>query len=242
MMSRALSVLLLLSFLPALGTSVDAAGSPPVIAEFDKYLVIDRVGEGGRRPVHTDAIERSIVDGSWRTPEPGDAVMVEGIPRIWQGRTAGKNGWLEDEMLRGGYALAIIEREEAGPGSGVARAFLNLGHTFAHAIEPLPELGLKHGEAVAIGLMAAGACARSLGHWGVAESEALQATLEACGLPIALPEPVKQDRLIERMGWDKKVRQGTLTIVVPDGRGSVSMLRGPSRDLLEAGWSAVGAR
>jgi 3-dehydroquinate synthetase len=134
------------------------------------------------------------------------------------------------------------EREEAGPGSGVARAFLNLGHTFAHAIEPLPELGLKHGEAVAIGLMAAGACARSLGHWGVAESEALQATLEACGLPIALPEPVKQDRLIERMGWDKKVRQGTLTIVVPDGRGSVSMLRGPSRDLLEAGWSAVGAR
>lgn len=132
-------------------------------------------------------------------------------------------------------------REEAGPGSGVARVFLNLGHTFAHAIEPLPELGLKHGEAVAIGLVAAGACARSLGHWGPAESEELQATLEACGLPIELPEPVGKERLIERMGWDKKVRQGTLTIIVPDGRGSVSMVPDPSRDLLEAGWSSVGA-
>lgn len=133
------------------------------------------------------------------------------------------------------------EREEAGPGAGVARAFLNLGHTFAHAIEPLPELELKHGEAVAIGLMAAGACARALGHWEAAESEALQSTLEACGLPIALSQPLKRGRLIERMGWDKKVRQGTLTIVVPDGRGSVSMVPGPSLELLEAGWAAVGA-
>ncbi|MAB29152.1 MAG: 3-dehydroquinate synthase [Planctomycetaceae bacterium] len=133
------------------------------------------------------------------------------------------------------------EREEAGPGAGVARAFLNLGHTFAHAIEPLPELELKHGEAVAIGLMAAGACAQTLGHWGGDESEALQSTLEACGLPIALSEPLKRGRLIERMGWDKKVRQGTLTIVVPDGRGSVSMVPGPSLELLEAGWAAVGA-
>ena len=79
------------------------------------------------------------------------------------------------------------EREEAGPGAGVARAFLNLGHTFAHAIEPLPELELKHGEAVAIGLMAAGACARSTRALGAAESEALQSTLEACGLPMHSP-------------------------------------------------------
>lgn len=140
--------------------------------------------------------------------------------------------------------VAIVsgdEREEAGPGAGVARAFLNLGHTFAHAIEPLPELELKHGEAVAIGLMAAGACAQTLGHWGAAESEALQSTLEACALPITLSQPLKRGRLIDRMGWDKKVRQGTLTIVVPDGRGSVSMVPGPSLELLEAGWAAVGA-
>ena len=133
------------------------------------------------------------------------------------------------------------EREEAGAGSGVARAFLNLGHTFAHAIEPLPELELKHGEAVAIGLMAAGACARVLGHWEAADLEALQRTLEACRLPIALPRPLEKEPLIERMGWDKKVRQGTLTIIVPDGRGTVSMVPGPTRELLETAWTSVGA-
>ena len=103
------------------------------------------------------------------------------------------------------------------------------------------ELGLKHGEAVAIGLVAAGACARQLGHWTQAESDELNATLEACGLPNSLPQPVDARRLLEHMGWDKKVRQGTLTIIVPTGRGQVDMLRGPDESLLLAGWQAVGA-
>ena len=134
MMSRALSVLLLLSFLPALGTSVDAAEPPPVIAEFDEYLVIDRVGKGGRRPVHTDAIEKSIVDGSWETPEPGDAVDIEGIPRIWQTRTAGEDGWLQDDLLRGGYAVTVVDRSEAGPAMLEAR-----GHSLVYVNgEPRP--------------------------------------------------------------------------------------------------------
>lgn len=132
-------------------------------------------------------------------------------------------------------------REEADAGTPVARAFLNLGHTFAHAIEPLPELALKHGEAVAIGLVAAGACARELGHWGEAEALELAETLEACGLPVALPGPVDAGRLVKHMGWDKKVRQGTLSIIVPTGRGTVAMHPGPEESLLLTGWAAVGA-
>jgi 3-dehydroquinate synthase len=137
--------------------------------------------------------------------------------------------------------VGVDVREETGPGGGVARAFLNLGHTFAHAIEPMPELKLKHGEAVAIGLVAAGACARQLGHWSQAESDELIETLEACALPTRLPQPVDAGRLLEHMGWDKKVRQGTLSIIVPTGRGRVEMLSGPDEALLLAGWQAVGA-
>ena len=137
--------------------------------------------------------------------------------------------------------VGVDVREETGAGGGVARAFLNLGHTFAHAIEPMPELKLKHGEAVAIGLVAAGACARELGHWGQAESDELIATLEACNLPTALPRQVDPRRLLEHMGWDKKVRQGTLSIIVPTGRGSVELLADPDEALLLAGWRAVGA-
>ena len=131
-------------------------------------------------------------------------------------------------------------REERGAGAGVARAFLNLGHTFAHAIEPLPELGLKHGEAVAIGLVAAGACARALGDWSQVDCDELRSTLEACGLPVSVKGRVEAGQLIKRMGWDKKVRRGNLSIVVPTGRGSVRMHEAPERDLLLEGWRAVG--
>ena len=96
--------------------------------------------------------------------------------------------------------------------------------------------------AVAIGLVAAGACARSLGHWEEADSRQLEATLEACELPTRLSTRCDCNELIERMGWDKKVRRGTLTIIVPDGRGSVRLHSDPTRELLEEGWRAVGAR
>lgn len=137
--------------------------------------------------------------------------------------------------------VSLDEREQAGGESTSSRAFLNLGHTFAHAIETVPELGLKHGEAVAIGLVAAGACARSLGRWTEAECAHLEATLEACALPTRLSAKLASEELIERMGWDKKVRNGTLTIVVPDGRGSVCLHPDPTHSLLMDGWSAVGA-
>jgi len=162
-----------------------------------------------------------------------------------------------DELLGGGFRASseLIARcagikvnvvgedvrEEAGPGGGVARAYLNLGHTFAHAIEPVPELGLKHGEAVALGLVAAGACARALGHWTDAERSELEETLAACALPVRLDRQLDADGLLQRMGWDKKVRRGTLSIVVPTGRGRVELLEGPDRSLLLEGWRAVGA-
>ena len=52
---------------------------------------------------------------------------------------------------------------------------------------------------------------------------------------------VSSEDLIERMGWDKKVRNGTLTIVVPNGRGSVCLHPDPTHQLLLDGWAAVGA-
>jgi 3-dehydroquinate synthase len=138
--------------------------------------------------------------------------------------------------------VSMDEREDVTSSSGTARAFLNLGHTFAHAIETAPELDLKHGEAVAIGLMAAAACAQAQGGWGGEETDELRASLEACELPIRMTTPLDASTLIERMSWDKKVRRGTLSIVIPSGRGSVCMVRGPQESLLRAGWEAVGAR
>ena len=89
-MSRTLAIVLLIPFLHVLVDRTTLADPPPVIADFEDFLVIEPVGKGGRSPVHTDAIEAAIVDGSWATPEGGDAVRVGRIPRIWQSATAGE--------------------------------------------------------------------------------------------------------------------------------------------------------
>ncbi|MEE2682226.1 MAG: 3-dehydroquinate synthase [Planctomycetota bacterium] len=174
-----------------------------------------------------------------------DWALLDELAALAPSILAGEVSACEDLVRRSAAVKAGIvgldEREQAGGEATSARAFLNLGHTFGHAIETVPELGLKHGEAVAIGLVAAGACARALGSWSEEESRHLEATLEACELPTRLSAKCSVGELIERMGWDKKVRNGTLTIVVPDGRGSVRLHPDPTPELLAEAWHAVGA-
>ncbi len=126
-MSRTLAIVLLIPCLHVFADRATLADPPSVIADFEDYLVIEPVGRGGRSPVHTDAIEATIVDGSWRTPEPGDAVRIGRVPRIWQSASAGEDGWLTDDALRGGYAVATIERDAAGPAILEAR-----GHSMVY--------------------------------------------------------------------------------------------------------------
>src|SRR5690606_32956682 len=82
----------------------------------------------------------------------------------------------------------IVHRDEreAGP-----RMLLNLGHTFAHTIETRHELGLTHGEAVAIGLVAAAAAGESMGITQPGVRGRIQRLLESIGLKtrVPLPEP-----------------------------------------------------
>ena len=126
-MSRTLAIVLLIPCLHVLADRATLADPPPVIADFEDFLVIEPVGKGGRSPVHTDAIEAAIVDGSWATPEGGDAVLVGRIPRIWQSASAGEGGWLTDDALRGGYALVTVDRDVAGPAILEAR-----GHSMVY--------------------------------------------------------------------------------------------------------------
>ncbi len=116
------------------------------------------------------------------------------------------------------------------------RAHLNLGHTFGHAIETIPSLQLLHGEAVAIGLLAAAHCAaatwppykgQALDDKGQAayKGQALVGRLEqllvALGLPTKLGMPVLSSEVLRRMGFDKKNEGGGLKLVLPRGLGDV---------------------
>ena len=90
------------------------------------------------------------------------------------------------------------------------RQFLNLGHTFGHAVEKCSGFGLTHGQGVGIGLVMA---ARAAGM----DAAPVEAAVAACGLPTACPYPAAQ--LAQAALSDKKRRGGSITLVLPERIG-----------------------
>ena len=87
--------------------------------------------------------------------------------------------------------------------SGLRRT-LNFGHTLGHALETVQRYGgLRHGEAVAIGMVFAAKLGEMLGHTQSGTSDRLQSLLEAYGLPTTMNDR-RLDRLLEAMRHDKK--------------------------------------
>ncbi|MEK6807340.1 MAG: 3-dehydroquinate synthase [Pseudomonadota bacterium] len=104
------------------------------------------------------------------------------------------------------------ERESLGGGT---RALLNLGHTFAHAIETHTGYGeWLHGEAVAVGLCMAADLSVRLGWLSRADAERAQKLIQRAGLPVATPTGLTPARFLELMGHDKKVQAGQLRLVL----------------------------
>lgn len=135
--------------------------------------------------------------------------------------------------------IAIVEADERETGR---RALLNLGHTFAHAIEALDADHVRHGEAVAIGLCAAMACAREVLAFEAQAVERITSLLTQLGLPTALPTAMDCDALMHAMRFDKKVRDGKLRLILPETIGSCEIVEGVDRDLIVSAWREVGAR
>jgi 3-dehydroquinate synthase len=150
--------------------------------------------------------------------------------------------WLESnwrEVLSGGPAreqaiatscrtkAAFVARDERETGE---RALLNLGHTFAHALEAATGFSdrLLHGEAVAIGLSLAFGLSARLGLVASSEVERVNRHLAAVGLPAdvaavsGLPGP---ETLVGLMAQDKKVRRGELTFILVRGIGASFVAR-----------------
>jgi 3-dehydroquinate synthase len=110
--------------------------------------------------------------------------------------------------------VAIDERE-----SGL-RAILNLGHTFGHAIEAEKGYGnWLHGEAVSTGIVLASAVATKKDWLNASEFSRIKSLLQAFDLPILAPSDMTYDDFIQHMRHDKKVFDGQLFFVIPQGIG-----------------------
>jgi shikimate kinase/3-dehydroquinate synthase len=152
--------------------------------------------------------DRTVVDPALleTLPEPQ---RLEGMAEVVKaGLLAGEPFWElpDDELVRRSiaYKAAICLRDPYERGE---RAVLNLGHTFAHALEAAADYeGLTHGRAVALGLLAA---LRLSGRdTGVVEE-------------VLRPEPVRvdRDRAWQAMRRDKKARDGEIRLVLLGARG-----------------------
>ena len=123
---------------------------------------------------------------------------------------AAENRLRDPVFLEGVVATAcrikkgFVELDEQDRG---VRRMLNFGHTIGHAVEAASNYALSHGEAVAVGMVAAADLSRRLHGLPAAESERIAAVIRAVGLPDALPAGVDGDDIVARLKQDKK-REG----------------------------------
>jgi 3-dehydroquinate synthetase len=137
---------------------------------------------------------------------------------------------------------AIVQADERETAKEGGRALLNLGHTFGHAVEQATGYGsYLHGEAVAIGLVAAARLSEKLGDLGAADVARVGRVVAAHQLPVRLREPLKLPALMEAMQRDKKVRAGQLRFVVLKRLGEATTRGGIDAAIVEQIWRELGA-
>ncbi|GJG87973.1 hypothetical protein tb265_31540 [Gemmatimonadetes bacterium T265] len=102
------------------------------------------------------------------------------------------------------------------------RHVLNFGHTVGHAVELLSGYGLRHGDAVAIGMVVEAAAAERAGIASAGTAARIADALAAGGLPTAPPPAMRTDAILDAARLDKKARRGTLEYAVPTDIGAMA--------------------
>lgn len=183
-------------------------------AEIVKHAMIECTATSASEPILLPWLER-------RTP-------VGGLGE------AGELAALIAHNIRLKAAVVRADEREAG-----LRRILNYGHTLGHAIEAAGYRYL-HGEAVALGMRAAARLAHQLGLCDADLVARQDALLDRLDLPRTYDgqwEPVREHLL-----RDKKVLQGTLTWILPEGPGRVVIRRDVPLEAVEAVAREIGAR
>ncbi len=123
------------------------------------------------------------------------------------------------------------------------RFLLNLGHTFAHAIEASTLYqGYSHGEAVAIGLVGAALYSHRLGNLDGHSLDAIKGILLQYQLPVALSKPLSIGTLLAAMQEDKKASHRHLRLILLKGIGKAYVYELSDLELLTDVWLELGAQ
>jgi len=132
------------------------------------------------------------------------------------------------------------DERETLPNGG--RALLNLGHTFAHALENTAGYGqYLHGEAVGLGLVLAGRLSLKLGWLAAADALRIERTVGASGLPVRLRKKLSLEKLLAAMKLDKKMRAGKLRFVALRAIGRAETVDDVPEKIVRELWRKAGA-
>lgn len=118
------------------------------------------------------------------------------------------------------------------------RATLNLGHTFGHAIELVSNFKVRHGEGVALGLIASANMAVDMGRCTPDLARRIAAVVERVGLPTQVGG-YAHDAVLDAMQTDKKRAGKKLRFIIPQALEDVVIVGDPGRDLVRAALATI---
>ncbi|MFC1909741.1 3-dehydroquinate synthase [Chloroflexota bacterium] len=137
---------------------------------------------------------------------------------------------LEEALYRSAEIKAgVVEKDERDTG---LRNILNYGHTAGHGIESASDFRIGHGEAVAIGMIAAARISNSMGILDKEASKRMEELIRQAGLPTRIPS-LKIDNILQSMKHDKKIQSGKFKFILARAIGEVYITDEVSPQLVE---------
>jgi 3-dehydroquinate synthase len=201
-------------------TAIDAFGEKNLVGTFHQPTLVvvdpaflDTLDERQMRSGYAEIVKYGLID------DPAFFAWCEANGR---GVLAGHRDLREQAVTTAIRAKARIVAQDVEDRSG-KRALLNLGHSFAHAIESECGLGsVLHGESVALGMVLAFRLSSELKHCTAADADRVAKHLGDSGLPVRLADiglPNRGGPLVEWIRRDKKNADGKVALVLAHGIG-----------------------
>ena len=125
--------------------------------------------------------------------------------------------------------VGVVEKDERDLG---LRGILNYGHTIGHAIESTSDFNMKHGRAIAIGMLAAARISNKMGTLDENEVDRLKRVIEKAGLSAEMPK-LEVARITQAMKHDKKVLRDKIRFVLLKSIGNAFITDEVSPSLVE---------
>jgi 3-dehydroquinate synthase len=134
--------------------------------------------------------------------------------------------WVKDnleEIVKRAMAVKIKVIEDDPYEKGF-RAALNFGHTVGHAVELVSKFQLRHGEAIAIGMVAETRYAEKIGLARKGLTDQISGVLSTIGLPVRIPQELAREEIIQAMRIDKKKSDQIVRFALPVEIGHVELV------------------